>query len=258
MQEHSSPHAHLVKLARLLPPPLPQFRAPGGDVEALHSYVIGLVESINKRFRSPGYEPVVWLERPVPLYERIALYSIADVAVVTATRDGMNLMAYEYVVCRQGPVRVRVCGGGGGFPGTSMRVHGPGARCTTPSQEVDTHALGKLALHQPPTQPNPPNTTMHSTTDLFSPPGWVLQAPPSDERRRSMLVVSEFVGCSPSLSGAIRVSPQQQPRSCGCQVAAFLPTLPCCPSPLASPCTQACPTGTNARANACAQTPANT
>lgn len=24
-------------------------------------------------------------------------------AVVTATRDGMNLVPYEYVVCRQGP-----------------------------------------------------------------------------------------------------------------------------------------------------------
>ena len=38
----------------------------------------------------------------MPLYERIALYSIADVAVVTATRDGMNLVPYEYIVCRQG------------------------------------------------------------------------------------------------------------------------------------------------------------
>lgn len=28
---------------------------------------------------------------------------VADVAVVTATRDGMNLVPYEYVVCRQGP-----------------------------------------------------------------------------------------------------------------------------------------------------------
>ena len=36
------------------------------------------------------------------LYEKIALYYIADVAVVTATRDGMNLVPYEYVVCRQG------------------------------------------------------------------------------------------------------------------------------------------------------------
>jgi trehalose 6-phosphate synthase/phosphatase len=36
----------------------------------------------------------------VPLHERIAFLSVADVAVVTATRDGMNLLPYEYVVCR--------------------------------------------------------------------------------------------------------------------------------------------------------------
>jgi trehalose 6-phosphate synthase/phosphatase len=46
---------------------------------------------------------VLYLERHVPLHERIAFYTIADVAVVTATRDGMNLVPYEYVVCRQGP-----------------------------------------------------------------------------------------------------------------------------------------------------------
>jgi trehalose 6-phosphate synthase/phosphatase len=55
-----------------------------------------------RRYGTPTYKPIVWLERPVPLYERIALYSIADVAVVTATRDGMNLVPYEYIVCRQG------------------------------------------------------------------------------------------------------------------------------------------------------------
>lgn len=38
----------------------------------------------------------------MPLYEKIALYSVADVAIVTATRDGMNLVPYEYIVCRQG------------------------------------------------------------------------------------------------------------------------------------------------------------
>jgi trehalose 6-phosphate synthase/phosphatase len=46
---------------------------------------------------------VEYLERHVPLHERIAFYSIANCAVVTATRDGMNLVPYEYVVCRQGP-----------------------------------------------------------------------------------------------------------------------------------------------------------
>lgn len=46
-------------------------------MEDLQRYVLDLVESVNARYRQPGYEPVVWLERPVPLYERIALYSIA-------------------------------------------------------------------------------------------------------------------------------------------------------------------------------------
>lgn len=44
----------------------------------------------------------------MPLYERIALYSVADVAVVTATRDGMNLVPYNYITCRQGAVSALV------------------------------------------------------------------------------------------------------------------------------------------------------
>ena len=64
--------------------------------------MLSLVERINKKFSSGPYKPIVWVERPVSLYEKIALYSIADVAVVTATRDGMNLVPYEYIVCRQG------------------------------------------------------------------------------------------------------------------------------------------------------------
>lgn len=69
-------------------------RASGKDLEELHAYATNLVQSINNRFgnEEENYQPVVWLERPVPLYERIALYSIADVAVVTATRDGMYHM----------------------------------------------------------------------------------------------------------------------------------------------------------------------
>lgn len=61
-----------------------------------------LVASINDKFGASGYQPVKYLERHVPLHERIAFYSVADVLVVSATRDGMNLAPYEYVVCRQG------------------------------------------------------------------------------------------------------------------------------------------------------------
>ncbi|KAF6264985.1 trehalose-6-phosphate synthase/phosphatase [Scenedesmus sp. NREL 46B-D3] len=112
-------------------------RSSGKELAELHEAAKALVAAINGRWSSPGYQPVCYLERHVPLHERIAFYTVADVAVVTATRDGMNLVPYEYVVCRQGP------------------------------------------------------------------PGW---AEP-EHKSQSMLVVSEFVGCSPSLSGAIRVNP---------------------------------------------------
>ncbi len=64
--------------------------------------MLSLVKRINQKYGSGDYKPVVWLDRPVPLYEKIALYSVADVAIVTATRDGMNLVPYEYIVCREG------------------------------------------------------------------------------------------------------------------------------------------------------------
>jgi trehalose 6-phosphate synthase/phosphatase len=81
-------------------------RSPGKDVQELHDFAVSLVERINGKYGTATYQPVVWLERSVPLYEKIALYSVADVAVVAATRDGMNLVPYEYIVSRQGqPVR---------------------------------------------------------------------------------------------------------------------------------------------------------
>ena len=159
-------------------------RAPGRDVDDLHAYVISLVESINTKFRSPGYEPVVWLERPVPLYERIALYSIADVAVVTATRDGMNLMPYEYIVCRQGPF---LDGQGSGAAAGAAGL---------PSLDAAAGDDGAAAM----------DTTTTTTTTTI-PPGTDASLPKPLRKQASMLVVSEFVGCSPSLSGAIRVNP---------------------------------------------------
>lgn len=82
-------------------------RSSSREVQELQEYVTGLADRINQAYGSEGYAPIVLLTRPVPLYERAAYYSIADAAVVTATRDGMNLVPYEYVVCRQGATEVR-------------------------------------------------------------------------------------------------------------------------------------------------------
>eukprot|EP00252_Welwitschia_mirabilis_P008517 TRINITY_DN20419_c1_g1_i1.p1 TRINITY_DN20419_c1_g1~~TRINITY_DN20419_c1_g1_i1.p1 ORF type:complete len:861 (+),score=153.58 TRINITY_DN20419_c1_g1_i1:1510-4092(+) len=117
-------------------------RTRGKDVDEVENETHAVAKKINETFGSPGYEPVILIDRPVPFYERIAFYSIAECVIVTAVRDGMNLTPYEYIVCRQG------------------------------SPKLDE----TLGLN--PSMP-----------------------------KKSMLVVSEFIGCSPSLSGAIRVNP---------------------------------------------------
>ncbi|KAK6919686.1 Glycosyl transferase, family 20 [Dillenia turbinata] len=122
-------------LVQIADPP----RGRGMD-EDIHDEMKDSCQRINKEYGHPGYEPIILIDRSVPVSERIAYYTIAECVVVTAVRDGLNLIPYEYIVCRQG------------------------------------------------------------ITDAES--GGDVQGP-----KKSMLVVSEFIGCSPSLSGAIRINP---------------------------------------------------
>ncbi|BEJ16979.1 hypothetical protein CspHIS471_0603800 [Cutaneotrichosporon sp. HIS471] len=70
------------------------------DVEEymnLRSCVNELVGRINGQFSTPTWTPIVFMHRSVPFEELTALYALADVCLVTSTRDGMNLVAYEYI-----------------------------------------------------------------------------------------------------------------------------------------------------------------
>ncbi|KAL4325770.1 hypothetical protein GQ457_11G031130 [Hibiscus cannabinus] len=117
-------------------------RSSGKDVQEAKTEIYESIQRINNAFGFPGYEPVVLIDRRVPFYEKLAYYAFAECCIVNAVRDGMNLVPYKYIVCRQGTSRM-------------------------------DEAL-QIAAGSP---------------------------------RTSMLVVSEFIGCSPSLSGAIRVNP---------------------------------------------------
>lgn len=117
-------------------------RSTGKDVQEAKRETYAITERINANFGFPGYEPVVLIDHPVPFYEKTAYYALAECCIVNAVRDGMNLMPYNYIVCRQGTPKI-------------------------------DEALGIT----------------------------------SGSSRTSTLVVSEFIGCSPSLSGAIRVNP---------------------------------------------------
>jgi len=59
-----------------------------------------LVGEINGRFATVGWVPVHYYYRSVPKRTLVALYRMADVALVTPLKDGMNLVAKEYCACQ--------------------------------------------------------------------------------------------------------------------------------------------------------------
>lgn len=60
-----------------------------------------LVGRINGRFGTLSAMPIHYLTQSISLHELCALYQVADVMVVSSTRDGMNLVAHEYVACQK-------------------------------------------------------------------------------------------------------------------------------------------------------------
>jgi trehalose 6-phosphate synthase/phosphatase len=62
--------------------------------------VFELVGRINGKYSNPDFVPIHFIHRSVSKEELIALYKSADIMLVTPIRDGMNLVAKEYVICK--------------------------------------------------------------------------------------------------------------------------------------------------------------
>jgi trehalose 6-phosphate synthase/phosphatase len=72
-------------------------------VEAYQSFrrdVEQLVTRINGRFGTAAWTPIQYLHQSVDRNELLALYRAADLMLVTPLRDGMNLVAKEFVAAR--------------------------------------------------------------------------------------------------------------------------------------------------------------
>ncbi len=69
--------------------------------QELRAEVHELVSHINGKHGTAGWVPVNYIHRSLPPDEVAALYRIADVAWVAPLRDGMNLVAKEYVACKE-------------------------------------------------------------------------------------------------------------------------------------------------------------
>jgi trehalose 6-phosphate synthase/phosphatase len=59
-----------------------------------------LVSHINGEFSTPSWTPIRYMHRSVDDERLLSLYKSADLMLVTPLRDGMNLVAKEFVACR--------------------------------------------------------------------------------------------------------------------------------------------------------------
>lgn len=71
-----------------------------GAYQDLREHVEILVGRINGEFGELGHSAIHYLHHSYPPEEMAALYLAADVMLVTALRDGMNLVAKEYIAAR--------------------------------------------------------------------------------------------------------------------------------------------------------------
>src|SRR6266700_4220146 len=66
----------------------------------LRTEVNRLVGEINGKLGTPEWTPLVYINRSIERTELVGLYKLADVCWVGSLRDGMNLVAKEYVACK--------------------------------------------------------------------------------------------------------------------------------------------------------------
>ncbi|KAF7520531.1 hypothetical protein G7054_g12736 [Neopestalotiopsis clavispora] len=67
------------------------------EYQNLRAVVNELVGRINGRFGTIEFMPIHFLHQSVKFDELCALYAVSDVCLVSSTRDGMNLVSYEYI-----------------------------------------------------------------------------------------------------------------------------------------------------------------
>lgn len=71
------------------------------EYQNLRAVVNELVGRINGKFGTIEFMPIHFMHKSVSFDELTALYSISDVCLVSSTRDGMNLVSYEYIACQE-------------------------------------------------------------------------------------------------------------------------------------------------------------
>ena len=110
----------------------------------LQTQIEQVVGRINGRFSTVGWTPLQFFFRPLPFEEVVSYYAMADVMWITPLRDGLNLVAKEYVAT-QGLTEGRGVLVLSEFTGAAAELHG--VLLTNPHDPADMEAKIYLALN---------------------------------------------------------------------------------------------------------------
>ncbi|MCI1935909.1 MAG: bifunctional alpha,alpha-trehalose-phosphate synthase (UDP-forming)/trehalose-phosphatase [Bifidobacteriaceae bacterium] len=73
-----------------------------GTYQKLKEQVDQLIGQINGKYSLLAWTPIHYITRSLPIKPVCGIYAAGDVALVTPLRDGMNLVAKEYLACHDG------------------------------------------------------------------------------------------------------------------------------------------------------------
>lgn len=152
----------------------------------LLTHVNQLVGRINGVFGTLDYAPIHFIHQSATPHEELcALYDLADVCLVTSTRDGMNLVSHEFVVCQQHFMRRK-------------EERKKAARAAARGYSNGSQESGRKSPVAP---------VFTSDFQAQFSPTKILTEWEGEEGGPGVLVLSEFAGSSQSLSGALVINP---------------------------------------------------
>ena len=121
-----------------------------------------LVSITNGTLGQIGWTPISYFYRPFPFDQLTAAYTQADVLLVTPLRDGMNLIAKEYVAARKdyrGAIVLSETAGAARELGEAITIN--------PNNEPQIAAAIREALEMPLEEQEQKNRLMHERLELY-------------------------------------------------------------------------------------------
>ncbi|TVR34523.1 MAG: bifunctional alpha,alpha-trehalose-phosphate synthase (UDP-forming)/trehalose-phosphatase [Spirochaetaceae bacterium] len=134
---------------------VPHYQELKREIEELVSITNGTLGRI-------GWTPISYFYRPFPFDQLTAAYTQADVLLVTPLRDGMNLIAKEYVAARKdyrGAIVLSETAGAARELGEAITIN--------PNNEPQIAAAIREALEMPLEEQEQKNRLMHERLELY-------------------------------------------------------------------------------------------